>query len=63
MNEHASIQLWLANERAASQMREASNSRLATANTTQFRRTVGLSIIRIGERLAAEPSLRPARVP
>jgi hypothetical protein len=63
MNGNARIQLRLANERAAGQMRDASNSRLATANTAPLRRTVGLSIIRIGERLAAEPNLRPARVP
>jgi len=65
MQENAQIQLRLANDRIATRIREASVARViasrATVPTRSVRRTVGHSIIRIGERLAAEPHLQPAR--
>ena len=61
MNNYAAIRLRVANERAARLRLEASNHRLATANRAPIRRSIGHSIIRIGERLAAEPNRRPAR--
>ncbi|HKG55804.1 MAG TPA: hypothetical protein VKA85_00970 [Candidatus Limnocylindrales bacterium] len=63
MNSNPRTQLWLANERLARLRRDASNDRLATAIQTPIRRSIGNSIIRIGELVAAEPNLRPARVP
>ena len=63
MNNNARTQLWLANDRAERLRRDAANDRLAAAMQTPIRRSIGNSIIRIGELVAAEPNLRPARVP
>jgi hypothetical protein len=60
MNHRAAISLRLANERIADAIRLAAIDRLNPSNAS-LRRAVGRSIIRIGERLAAEPSLRPAQ--
>jgi hypothetical protein len=57
---HVEMQLRLANERIAHAIRTADHERLAQPRPS-LRRSVGHSIIRIGERLAAEPSLRPAQ--
>ena len=65
MQENAQIQLRLVNDRIATRIREASDARLIASRTSvptrSVRRTVGHSIIRIGERLAAEPHFQPAR--
>jgi hypothetical protein len=60
-------QLRLANDRIAERLREATEARLAAgsepvdANRPTIRRSIGQSMIRIGERLAAEPQLQSAR--
>ena len=64
MNSHAHLQLRLANELLAQRLLDASNARLAASVVRpSMRRSIGQSIIRIGERLAAEPNLQPARTP
>ena len=64
MNSHAHLQLRLANELLAQRLLDASNARLAASLARpSMRRSIGHSIIRIGERLAAEPNLQPARTP
>jgi hypothetical protein len=64
MNSHAHIQLRLANELLAQRLLDASNARLAASLARpSMRRSIGHSIIRIGERLAAEPNFQPARTP
>ncbi len=71
MQSYAEIRLRQAHERIAARIEEASIERAAAATRAQsaqprrqsFRRSIGYSIIRIGERLAAEPSpLRPAQL-
>jgi hypothetical protein len=60
-------QLRLANDRIAERLREATEARLAARsepvdpNRPTIRRSIGQSMIRIGERLAAEPPLQSAR--
>jgi hypothetical protein len=63
MNSHAQHRLAAANETIAARLDEAARERLAaqTSRRRTLRRSIGRSIIRIGERLAAEPSLSPAR--
>jgi hypothetical protein len=62
MKSYSEIRLLLANDRIRSQVVEAANARLApTPDGPSFRRQVGHQIIRIGERLAEEPQLQPAR--
>jgi hypothetical protein len=51
----------LADERIASLMKQAAIERLDLPDRPSIRRSVGNSIIRIGERLAAEPPMQPAR--
>jgi hypothetical protein len=64
MNSHAHLQLRLANELLAQRLLDASNARLAASVARpSMRRSIGHSIIRIGERLAAEPNFQPARTP
>ena len=64
MNSHAQVQLRLANERIAQRIQDAQHARLAAAvGRPSMRRSIGHSIIRIGERLAAEPHFQPARNP
>ena len=55
------ISLELAQERREDAIREAAQRRLVGESTTSLRRTIGRTIIRIGERMAAEPSLSLAR--
>jgi hypothetical protein len=55
------ISLELAQERREDAIREATQRRLVGESTTSLRRTIGRTIIRIGERMAAEPSLSLAR--
>jgi hypothetical protein len=56
------ISLELARQRREEQIRDAAQRRLvARSSSTSLRRTVGRTIIRRGERMAAEPSLSLAR--
>ena len=56
------ISLELARERREEQIRETARQRLvAQSSTPSLRRSVGRTIIRIGERMAAEPSMSLAR--
>ena len=63
MQNYGSFQLRLANDRIRERIDEASRARLvARDERPSLRRSVGQSMIRLGERLAAEPSpLRPAQ--
>jgi hypothetical protein len=63
LQSYGDIQLRLANIRILERIDEASRARLAErAERSSLRRSVGNSMIRIGQRLAAEPSpLRPAQ--
>ena len=60
---YGEIQLRLANMRVQERIDEASRARLAVRDErSSLRRSVGNSMIRVGKRLAAEPSpLRPAQ--
>jgi len=71
MQSYAEIQLRQAQDRIAARIEEASFERAAATaraigalpGRQSFRRSIGYSIIRIGQRLAAEPSpLRPAQL-
>jgi hypothetical protein len=53
--------LWLAQDRIAREIDDAAWERRLDRPTPSIRRTVGHSIMRIGARLAAEPSLELAR--
>ena len=61
---YGQIQLRLAKERIQDRIDEASRARMAGRNErSSLRRAMGKSMIRIGERLAPEPSpLRPAQL-
>jgi hypothetical protein len=63
LQSYGSNQLRLANIRIQERIDEASRARLAgREERSSLRRSVGNSMIRIGQRLAAEPShLRPAQ--
>jgi len=64
MNANAHLRLRLANERIARMHRQAADERRALRaprTRPSLRRRVGRSIISIGERLASEPNLEPAR--
>ena len=64
MEHYAQYRLDLANDRIQRRIHEAEQERLRPARSSpSFRQSLGFSIIRIGERLAAEPSpLRPAQL-
>ena len=61
----AELRLRMVNERTARAHRHAADSRLAEEarrrHRPSLRRTVGRSMISIGRRLVAEPSLTPVR--
>ncbi len=61
MQSSSSYQLRLVNERRAQQIREAAEARRFRRPGRPLRRIVGQSIVRIGARLAGEPSLGLAR--
>ena len=62
MKSNSEIQLLLANERIRERVLEAAHARLAEPESQpSFRRQLGHQIIRIGERLAEDPHLQPAR--
>jgi hypothetical protein len=67
MNSYGQDRLRLANDRIRDRIDEAARARLAAAagrnERPSLRRSVGNSMIRIGERLAADPSsFRPAQL-
>ncbi len=55
------IDLDQARERREAQIREAALRRLVAASSPSIRRSLGRAMIRIGERVAAEPSMSLAR--
>lgn len=65
MNAHAHLRLRLANERIARDHRQAEEARLADQARRRHRLSLRLRaahrLIQLGERLAAEPTLTPAR--
>ena len=67
MQSYGEHQLLLAHARRAQQFREAreyrqvSEARRSARPPQSFRRAVGQSLVRAGERLAGEPHLEPAR--
>ena len=65
MIRNADLRLRLVNDRIAREHRYAAEARLATLARRRQRPTLRLraarQLIRLGERLAAEPTLRPAR--
>jgi hypothetical protein len=61
MQTFAEYQLRLVNERHAEEFRQAAEARRFARPSQSIRQTVGQSIVRIGERLAGEPSLELAR--
>jgi hypothetical protein len=61
MQNHARYTLQLSKERIERDIQHAADSRRAARSEASIRRSVGHRIIRIGERLAAEPSLELAR--
>ena len=64
MQEQARISVWIAREIRRWEIADAARARRAreaAAPRQPIRRVVGRSIVRIGERVAAEPSFRPAR--
>lgn len=59
MQSYAQVQLWLANERIRERIEEASRARrVARDERLSLRRSVGKSMIALGQRLAADPSSR-----
>ncbi len=61
MQNFAEYQLRLVNERHAEEFRQAAVARQFARPSQSIRRAVGQSIVRIGERLAGEPSLELVR--
>jgi hypothetical protein len=61
MYEQPASQLRLVHALIAARLQEADNQRLVNRRRSSFRRSIGHSMIRIGERLVAEPRLQPAR--
>ena len=65
MTAHADLRLRMANERIARGHRRAADARLAEEarrrHRLPLRQELAIRLIRAGERLAAEPTLTPAR--
>ncbi|MES2208607.1 MAG: hypothetical protein V4515_00225 [Chloroflexota bacterium] len=65
MNRNSDIRLRLANDRIAREHRYAAEARLANEARRRHRLSLRLraarQLIELGEKLAAEPALRPAR--
>ena len=60
MQGHGHVQLWLAKDRIRERIEEASRARqVRQYRRPSLRRSVGRSIIRVGQRLAADPSPLP----
>jgi hypothetical protein len=63
MKSYTDMQMQVARERIGRYRKEADSARRVRRTRQPFRRTIGQTIIRIGERMAAEPTFRPARTP
>ncbi len=61
MNDYATYQLRLAKERRVDEFRQAAEARQFARPSRPVRKRIGQSIVRLGERLAGEPSLELAR--
>jgi hypothetical protein len=61
MKTFAEMQFRIAQDRIAREIESAAQARLLDRPGPSVRRTVGLTFIRIGHRLASEPSLELAR--
>ena len=61
MESFTDMQMQMARERIGRYRREADNARYHGPRSQPIRQTIGRTIIRIGQRMAAEPSFRPAR--
>ena len=61
MQSYGRHQLWLVHALIAEDIRRADEARRAPRPTRSIRRTVGGSIVRIGARLAGEPTWELAR--
>ena len=62
MKSNSEIQLLLANDRIRDRVLDAARAHLAQPEIRpSIRRSLGHQIIRIGERLAEDPHLQPAR--
>jgi hypothetical protein len=63
MDQFTTIQMDVARDRIARYRREADVARIRARQGRRqpIRRTIGRTMIRIGQRMAAEPSFRPAR--
>jgi hypothetical protein len=61
MQSLVTYQLWLAIQRRDEQIREAARDRRFAQPSPSIRRAVGTSIIRLGTRLAGEPTYELAR--
>jgi hypothetical protein len=63
MHTKTEFELRIARERVEREIETAARTRLVASPDTSFRRSIGRTFIRIGSRLAAEPSLELARTP
>jgi hypothetical protein len=61
MESFTDMQMQVARERISRYRSEAEAARRVPQRRQPIRQTIGHTIIRIGERLAAEPPLQPAR--
>ena len=61
MQSFANDQLRLINQIRAEQMKQAANSRRFETPAPSIRRVIGTSIVRLGTRLAGEPTYELAR--
>jgi hypothetical protein len=61
MQSYGRNRLWLVNALIAEDIRRADEARLAQRPQRSIRRSVGGSIVRIGARLAGEPTWEPVR--
>ena len=61
MQSYQKDRLWLINALIAEDVRQAETNRLAGRPATSIRRAIGTSIVRLGTRLAGEPTYELAR--
>jgi hypothetical protein len=61
MQTHGHDRLWLINALIAEEVRRAESNRLVSRPATSIRRALGASIVRLGTRLAGEPTYELAR--
>ncbi len=61
MQSYQNDRLWLINALIAEDIRRAESNRLVDRPATSIRRAIGTSIVRLGTRLAGEPTYELAR--